>query len=181
MAMNLTKAKPYAKAIFNLALSNDQIVMWRDILEMLAQVAIECTKSGILCNPKVEDAIKVGFFSEVILKFPAGEGLIKLLAERKKLTVLPEILVNYQQMCFAYNQILKVKVVSMCELSDIQKEQLNNALNLRYNCKILLQYCIDAELIGGGIIHIADRVVDHSIRGILQNLKHSLTFKEQPC
>lgn len=176
-----SSSKHYAKAIFDLALRDGQLVVWQQALAILALIAVECEKKGILSNQKIEAAKKIGLFLEVTTEYPAVIGLVQLLAERKKLIILSDIVVAYRQLLFAHNKTLEVKVVSACELNAEQKERLFAALKQRYNSEILLQYGVDSELIGGGVIYILDRVIDHSFKGILRNLKQNLTFKEQLC
>lgn len=181
MAINFTSAKPYAKAVFDLALSNDQIMVWKSVLEELALVSVECKKHGLLSDPKVGVEKKVAFFLEAASRLPAAMSLVELLAERKRLTLLPDIADCYQKLFLAHSKILEVRVVSACELSDMQKERLHGVLCQRYGGEILLHYCIDANLIGGAVISISDHIIDHSIKGMLLNLKQNLTFKEQLC
>ncbi|HBC72037.1 MAG TPA: F0F1 ATP synthase subunit delta, partial [Coxiellaceae bacterium] len=65
-----------------------------------------------------------------------------------------------------------------CELTPTQKEQFLVALQKRYNCEILLQCHIDSALIGGAVVYISDKVIDGSIKGMLQKLKLNLLFKD---
>jgi len=178
MAILLTKARPYAKAIFSLALERDQLSLWQDTLKNLTQVVVECGKNKLLDNPKITVAEKIGFFADVINQIPeATTSLVKLLVERKKLTLLPNILASYQQLYLAYNKTLVVKIISAYELNTTQKEQLSCALKERYQKEISLQCHVDDTLIGGAVMYVADKVVDHSIRGMLQRLKQNLLLK----
>ena len=100
MTINLTAAKPYAKAIFDLALRNNQVSKWQHTLKMLSLTTTECKKSGLLNNPKIKFAQKIELFSDVIENSPEAINLVQLLAERKKLTILPNIAACYQQLFF---------------------------------------------------------------------------------
>src|SRR3990172_11957301 len=178
MITNLTTAKPYAKAIFNLALRNQQLLEWQHLLKMLTIVALECKKRKLLINPQINSEQKIDFFSDVINKSPEATNLVALLAMRKKLALLPDISSVYQALLLAHNKILEVKIISAYELTITQKEQFLTALQQRYKCEISLQCLIDTKLIGGAVVYIADKVIDGSIKGLLQNLKHNLLFKD---
>ena len=177
MTIYQTQARSYAKAIFDLALPQQKLGEWQESLKMLAQIALACKESDILENPQVQGKQKITLFAGVIDELPEALNLLKLLAQRKKLSILPEIASSYQQLFFTHTKTLEVKVVSVEELTASQKEQLFGALKRRHQCEILLRYQIDDKLIGGAIIYVADKVIDGSISGILQRLKQNLLLK----
>lgn len=176
MITNLTTARPYSKAIFALALRDKTLPEWQHALNNLALVAIECKKRFLLKNPGISDKQKLSFFHEISKNFPVATNLIRILTERKKLEILPEIADGYQKLFFEHEKILPVKVETTHELTLGQKERLTTTLQKRFqqNNKILLQYQINKELIGGAVIYIADQVIDGSIKGMLQRLKQNL-------
>ena len=174
MSLNLTNARPYAKAIFNLALVHDKVAVWHDTLELFSLIVEDSKEYGILDTPLLTVQEKNRFFAPVTVKFPEAVNLIKLLVVRKKLSLLPDIYSGYQRLFFAHNNILEVRVESKEELLSEQKEQLICALEATYHSKILLQVSYDASLIGGGVIYIADKVIDCSIKGFLERLRKKL-------
>lgn len=179
MITSLPTVRPYAKAIFDLALHDQQLEIWQDRLQVLAVIATEYQQQGLLSDPKITYNQKVDFFTDVVGESIEATNLIKLLTARKKLSLLSEIAVSYQQLFFAHEKILEVKVVSASALAIGQKEQLLNNLQRRYQqYKFLLQYDIDEQLIGGAIIYMAGRVIDYSIKGLLERLKYHLMIKE---
>lgn len=173
---HLATARPYSKAIFALALRDQKLPEWQQALNNLALVATECKKRSLLKNPEIDTKQKLSFFYEVSKKFPAITNLIHILADRKKLEILPEIADGYQKLFFEHEKILPAKVETAHELTTGQKEQLTRALQKRFKqySEILLQYQINKELIGGAIIYIAGQVIDGSIKGMLERLKQNL-------
>jgi F-type H+-transporting ATPase subunit delta len=178
MTIHLTRARPYAKAVFSLALECDQLSLWQETLDMLAAIAKECGENKLLDNPKIKASEKIDFFADIIGQVPVViSNLVKLLVGRKKLFLLPAIAASYQQLLFAHNNILEAKIISAGELDVEQKEQLLKALKQRYQREILLACHVDPALIGGAVIYVADKVIDGSIRGMLQRLKQNLLLK----
>jgi F-type H+-transporting ATPase subunit delta len=177
MTTPIAQAEPYAKAIFDLALHDNKLSEWHQILKMMAEVALVCKENQLLDNPKVNATQEIDFFAEIINQSPEAMNLIRLLAERKKLSMLPEVAAGYQKLFFANNKMLEVEVFSASELTSVQKERLLSALNQRYQGEILLQYHVDEKLIGGAVMHIEDKVIDSSISGMLQLLKQNLLLK----
>jgi len=174
MIVDLTAARPYAKAIFALASRDQQFYEWQNALKTLATAATECKKRFLLNNPRVGRKQELDFFNGASENFPVAYNLVRVLAERKNIEILPAIAASYQQLLFEHEKILEAKVVTVCELSAIQKEQLVKALQERTQCQILLQCQIDAKLIGGAVIYVDGQVIDRSIKGMLQRLKQSL-------
>jgi F-type H+-transporting ATPase subunit delta len=176
----LSPARPYAKAIFALALRDQQFFEWQKALNTFAAIAVECKKRFLLNNPRVGRKQKLDFFCDALENFPMAINLIRMLVERKKLEILPNIALGYQQLLFEHEKTLVAKVITTHELSVEQREQLLKALQQRYQQRILLQCQIDAKLIGGAVIYIDGRVIDGSIKGMLQRLKQSFKHTEMP-
>ncbi|CAL7963368.1 ATP synthase subunit delta [Gammaproteobacteria bacterium] len=174
MTIDLTAARPYAKAIFALALRDRQFYEWQNALNTLATVTTECKKRFLLNNPRVGRKQELEFFSGTSEDFPVAYNLVRVLAERKNIGILPDIAASYKQLLFEHEKILEAKVVTACELSTVQKEQLVKALQERTQHQILLQCQIDTTLIGGAVVYVDGQVIDGSIKGMLQRLKQSL-------
>ncbi|MEI8055305.1 MAG: F0F1 ATP synthase subunit delta [bacterium] len=174
MITDLTAARPYAKAIFALAVRDQKFYEWQKALDTLAMVTTECKKSFLLNNPRVGNKQELEFFNGVSEDFPVAYSLVKVLAERKNIGILPGIAASYKQLLFEHEKILEAKIVTVCELSAIQKEQLIKALQERTQCQILLQCQIEPALIGGAVVYVGGQVIDGSVKGMLQRLKQSL-------
>jgi F-type H+-transporting ATPase subunit delta len=167
-------ARPYAKAVFALALRDQKLEDWQKTLDTLALVATECKKRSLLNNPGIGRKQEEGFFNDASKDFPDASSLIRILSERKKLEILPNIASNYQKLFFEHKKILEVKIVTAHEMNPEQKEKLENALQQQCKKQVSAHYQINNKLIGGAVIHVAGQLIDGSIKGKLQRLKHSL-------
>lgn len=145
-------ARPYCKAIFALALREQNFQNWQTALDKLV----------------------LNKFDEAISEFLPIANLLSLLLQNNKLDLLPCIAINFKKLVLEYQNIIEAKVVSVLELNNLQKEQLKKALEKRYLAQILLKYEIDSALIGGAVIYIRDQVIDGSIKTALHGLKQSL-------
>lgn len=168
-----TAARPYAKAIFELALEKKQLQFWHETLSGLAQIINAGEDGRWLDSPLLDFTQKMGFFAGVVGKDPLVANLVKILAERKKLSLLPEIAFSYQQLFFQQQGILEVKLVTASSLDQDQEERLLTELKQRYRNEIILQHTVDPGLIGGAVMYVGDKVTDLSMRGMLQSLKRS--------
>jgi F-type H+-transporting ATPase subunit delta len=176
MLTNLATVRSYAKAIFAVATCKQQFTVWQNALTTLALVVRECQKKNLLNNPKITSKQKLPLFCSVIKDFPAANNLVYILAEHRKLELLPEINAYYKQLLLEHEQTLEAKVITAYELTIEQKEKLSLALQQRYQRKILLRCQLDTQLIGGAVVHIANQVIDGSVKGMLQRLKQELIF-----
>ncbi len=174
MVQYQTIARPYAKAAFAFALERDEILAWQNMLTFSAgliehpQVAKLFDEQPYLKCVEVFHALSDGVLDEY------GKNFIALLAENYRLQALPQILTafeaNYAQHC----QQDKAFVSSACELSDAQKQSIQQALQKRYGKKITLVCQVDTSLIAGVCIQVGDQVIDSSVKTKLQRLAQQL-------
>lgn len=180
MADHLTEARPYAKAIFAIALEHQKLTEWADALNMLSQFTLELQKYYILKNPKFRKQQKIDLFLDPAHKiaeyinFPEAKNLLRFLMLQKHLLILPEINKIYQEMINTHSNILKTTIKTAIALDGSQKKKIIGKLALRYKKEIHLAEIVDPKLIGGAIIYAGDQVLDSSITGSLKRLKETL-------
>jgi len=179
MSESITIARPYAKAIFNLAMSQGALSKWSEYLGDLAAVMTNEDVAEFIANP----ASTPQQHSELLLTLTAQKAgkddkhlksFIEKLAQNKRLIVLPEIVTLYEDMRAEQEKVLTVNVVSYSELSKAQQEKLVTALSNRLERQVILNITLDKALIGGAVINAGDLVIDGSVRGKLNKLKTRL-------
>jgi len=97
-----------------------------------------------------------------------------LLAENKRLALLPEIVQLFEAVKAEREGVLEAHVTSAFELSAAQLAGLVAKLESKFGRKISAAQSVDAELIGGVMIQVGDEVMDASVRGGLANLAVTL-------
>lgn len=167
--MSNQDARPYCKAIFALALREQNFREWQDILDELAVIVCSTSLGPVDCAAGQQASIDA-----IMAKFPPAVNLLSILLQNNKLDLLPYIAINFKKLFLEHQKTTEAKIVTVIELSDSQKQQLKQALEERYKAKILLKYEIDSALIGGVVIYIQDQVIDGSIKTALHCLKQSL-------
>jgi F-type H+-transporting ATPase subunit delta len=170
-------ARPYAKAAFDLAEADGDTGNWNDMLVLTSTLVAEDTIQRLLQSPEVSQGQLVGMIAEA-----AGEalnrrfkGFLSILAENKRLTLLPEITDLYQRLREEADKLLRVRVVSAFELEEDQATRLKEALARRFEREILLDSEVDSSLIGGAVVYAGGQVIDGSLRDRLTKLSNSLT------
>ncbi|KPJ68131.1 MAG: hypothetical protein AMJ43_01635 [Coxiella sp. DG_40] len=173
MTENYLIARPYAKAIFALALADNKLHEWSEMLNVLAYVARNVYVKKVLVDPRVNLQQRASLFIDICAQITDEKQInfLKVLATHRRLAILPVIAECYEQLCNKHENIVKLKIISAMPLPNEQQEKLQQCLQKRIGTKIVAQYKCDQSLIGGIVIRIDDRIIDGSIRGKLQRLE----------
>jgi len=176
MAELSTLARPYAKAAFVHAKAAAQLAAWSAMLQLAAQLAGDKKVKALLSSPAQTTKVKASAFNQVAGEAfdKAQQNFIGVLAENRRLLLLPQIAEQFEQYRAEQEQSLDVKVISAFALNEAQQQQLKTTLNKRLAREIRLEVVEDKSLIGGVLIKAGDTVIDGSIRGKLEKLAEAL-------
>jgi F-type H+-transporting ATPase subunit delta len=171
-----TTARPYAKAIFELANEAGTLTDWSETLAFLGAVVSNDDVRVLLDDPKMT---KQSAANAVITLCDGklddkAENLVKQLAEYDRLEVLPEISVLYETMKDEAEDVIEAVVTSAKKLTKKETEAIAKALKKRLDREVKITTKIDKSVLGGAIIRAGDLVIDGSIQGRLQNITQSL-------
>jgi len=180
MSDTTTIARPYAKAIFKHALSAGRLAEWSQVLCDLANVVLHPKAQQFICNPTTTPAVQTEFLlglktsGEQTSNHEAIKNLVGLLAENKRLLVLPDVFVQYEALRAEQEKTLIACVSSFAALTSTEENQLIHSLSQRLQRQVTLDVSIDPSLIGGAVIRAGDLVIDGSVRGKLNKLSTTL-------
>jgi F-type H+-transporting ATPase subunit delta len=177
MSELITLARPYASAAFELAKEEKNFDHWSEMLGFMAAVAHDRTMRIVLDSPRLSEDQAAEMFISVCEERIDDEGrnFIKLLAENRRLTLLPEITALYEFMRSEAEGKIDAEVVSAKELDEAQIEAINKALKARLGREVHLTTRTDKSLLGGAVIRAGDLLIDGSIRGRLNQLSTILS------
>jgi F-type H+-transporting ATPase subunit delta len=99
---------------------------------------------------------------------------VHLLAENKRLVLLPEISLLFENLKANQEKSVDVEITTAFEISSDVSSKLAQALKDRLQREIKLATSVDQSLIGGAIIRAGDNVIDGSVRGKLSKLAESM-------
>jgi F-type H+-transporting ATPase subunit delta len=183
MSQYLTIARPYAKAVFDNAVEQNQLDEWSAVLLALSTTSNEPKVCEMLQRPTTTDVALIDLFYDVANLVATAEvaalgerfiNFIKLLAEHKRFNCLADIAKLYHQMLISYKKITEVDVISAFEMNKAQTKKLQKALEEKFKSKIIMQHTLDKSLIGGLIVRTDKFVMDSSLKGRLTRLETSL-------
>ncbi len=176
MAELTTVARPYAKAAFQFADESNSLNDWSDMLAFASAVSVDETVQGYLQNPKVTSAQKADAFTQLCSDKlnEQGKNFIALLAQNKRLSLLPEIVVLFEAFKSLKEQSVDAYITSAFPLTDEQTSKLAASLKQKLGKEVNVTTSEDSSLLGGVIIHAGDIVIDGSVRGKLAKLADKL-------
>jgi F-type H+-transporting ATPase subunit delta len=168
MAEIATVARPYAEAAFGLADKSGALATWSDALGALAQAARDPAMQSVLGNPHVADARMVEMLGSIAQGAPQElKRFLEMLAENKRLTVLPEVHGQFERLRAEREGTVDARIESAFPMAGDELAALVADLERRFKRKVRAQVVHDPELIGGARITVGDQVIDGSIRGKL--------------
>lgn len=176
MAELLTLARPYAKAAFEFALSADKLAEWSEQLATAAAVSQTEKIVKVLTSPSLTSVQQAQCFIDVCADQLGAnvQNFIRVLAENKRLALLPQIAVLYDEYKANREKSVDVEVATAFELDAELQQKLAKALSSKLERDVKLQSTIDEDLIGGVVIRAADVVIDNSVRGRLSKLAEAM-------
>ncbi len=100
--------------------------------------------------------------------------LLQLLADRRRLNLLPYIELTYRELLHERKNIATATVVSADPLSDGSVLEIKTRLIKQLGKQVELEVKVDRSLIGGMVLRVGDQVIDGSLKGKLEALEASL-------
>lgn len=177
MADRATIARPYARAAFAFARDAKDFAAWSKLLRSVAEAAGDPRVARLIGHPQVTDDKLVELFDSVSGKATgkAGRNFLSMLAENKRLALLPEISAQFEVLRAEVENVVDVEVIAAREIAAPQQKRLKEALKRRLGRDVRMHTRIDDTLIGGAIVRAGDLVIDGSLRGRLARLGLALT------
>lgn len=176
MAEAITVARPYADAVYKMAVANNSLSQWSKMLQLAAEIAEDEQVKLLIGNPRVSAKQLGDIFLEIgRSKFNAeARNLVMLLIENKRVVVLSQISQLFEQLKARHEGVLEARVVSAFAIENRQLKKLVEDLEQKFKRKIEAQVSIDPELIGGIKVEVGDEILDASVRGKLEAMAVAL-------
>jgi F-type H+-transporting ATPase subunit delta len=175
VAENLTLARPYAEAAFDLARAGGSLDAWEQALARMAQVANDPQMQQCIGNPKFTSEKLAQLFIDVCGKIAdASKNFVRILVDNERLPVLPEIHELFVRLKNSHEGVKQAQVTSAFPLDEAALKKLVAELEPRFKCKLEATVDVDPELIGGVRVAVGDEVIDASVRGKLATMAAAL-------
>jgi F-type H+-transporting ATPase subunit delta len=176
MAENVTIARPYAEAAFQLAKESGTLPAWENALSSMAAAAAEPSVRGVLTDPGRTSTDRGFLFLTVVPGELAEEhrSFARVLAENGRLGLLPEIQQMFTDLKNEHERTAIANISSAFPMDDATVARLMADLEPRFGCRLVPRVTLDPELIGGVTVAVGDEVIDASVRGKLAAMATAL-------
>ena len=176
MAENSTAARPYARAVFELARQRGALKEWSDTLEFLAHVVTNDSVRAMISDPRVTRDKLARSIVDIGLDRLAngGENFVRLLSENGRLDAVPAVWEQYEYLKAEAERVVDVTLRSALPVPDEFRDRIADAMRKRVGREIRLHTEIDETLVGGAVIEAGDTVIDGSVRARINQLAGTL-------
>jgi F-type H+-transporting ATPase subunit delta len=176
MAEKTTLARPYAKAIFELASQDNEIDSWMEKLQLLSHVSSIDEVRDVIKNPEIKLEDTVAMIMEVCKDMldEKSINLLHLAGENGKLELFPQIAEEFEKLKAQAQGTMEAEVISAFAVNATQKKLITDSLEKRFNKEVTITTTIDKSLVGGILIRAGDMVIDGSVSNQLKKITHTL-------
>ena len=173
----------YARALFDVALKEGDVQQaGRDLAEFAGIVSGNDGLARVLSNPAVAAAQKRGIVDQLLLRAgtasPVVARLLRLLADRDRLVLLPEIVAGYRARLLEHQKVIRVELVTAVALPPDRLAALHQRLAQATGRRaedVHLETRVDPAIIGGAITRIGSTVYDGSVTRQLAKMRETLS------
>ena len=171
-------ARRYARALHALASEARRAEPVADELAAFEQLlARDAALRDVLLRPWVKAATKRAIVLEIAERLgvsPLTRNFLALVAQRRRLDMLGEILVAYRTRVDEAAGRIRARVRSAAPLTDAERAALRERLGRRLGKTVLLDTEVDPGLLGGFVAEVGSRVLDMSVAGQLSALRERI-------
>jgi len=161
-------ARRYARALLELAREAQTLDATGQELAAVAATFEEPRLRAVVLNPAVDRGARRGIVAGVVDALgvsPSVTNLVKLLADRDRLSILTEVAQSYEALVDAELGRTRVHISSAIPLEAAEKTELTElAKRLAGAAEVVVTTSVDAELLGGVVLDIHSTVWDGSLR-----------------
>jgi F-type H+-transporting ATPase subunit delta len=172
-----TAAARYAKALFNVTEKRGETDRALEDLHGLVPVLGWGSETGRhLASPQLRlldkrEALKKSLEGRVL---PLVAIFVDLLLRKKRLREYDVVVTEFEALVEHARGIQRAHVVSAVPLDAAEEARLLKVLEGYTKKKVKLTSEVDGALMGGALVRIGDRVVDRSVRTLLDSIEHQL-------
>jgi F-type H+-transporting ATPase subunit delta len=173
-----TSATRYAKALLDVAINeSDPSIVEQDLTSIARAMAGSAELRRALTSPGIPQQIRVNVVGALAAKAgvqaPVAK-LLKMLADRGRLDLVPTMAEVYSERLRAHRNIVRATVTSAAPLSAEKKERLEASLSGMTGKNVQVETVVDPSIIGGIVTRIDSTVYDGSIRMQLARMRQQL-------
>ncbi len=171
-----TIARPYAKAVFDLANQDNSFDKWSDVLSLLSNIVADSAMQDLVQDPfadktKLAELVKAVCADKIDEQ---GYNLVNTLIDNGRLNAVNAIAGRFEELRAEAESMIEANVESALPLDEVQLDKLAKSLEKHFGKKVKLTSCVNEDLMGGVLIRAGDTVIDGSVRTKLEKLASTI-------
>jgi len=167
----------YARALYIATERRSETVRaLADLQAMQATLGSGTRVGTLLASPLVLMSDKRKVLRDVFKEraLPIVVVFIDLLIRKKRLVQLAGIVHQFEALVEKQQGVRRAQVSSAVPLTDAELKRLHAELERKTGMKIKLGVSIEPSLLGGALVRIGDRVIDRSVKSLLETIEQRL-------
>ncbi len=171
-------ARPYARALFEIADAQKSVASIRGDLEKLRELIAKSQDfERFLGSPVVSNEEQTAVIQKIAQRLGLSAlvtNFMRLLADKHRLIALDTIIDLFEEEADNSEGIWRAEAYAPVKLSGIQLSRLRAALESMTGQKIVVKDYVDESLIGGLLIKVNGQVYDNTIKTQLDALRQQV-------
>ena len=168
-------ARPYAKAVFEIAKESNALQSWLELLNNLSSISNNCSIVDLVNSPSTSN----DKLSRLILDILSDTNIqqknyINILIANDRLLASNEIYNLFEEFKRIEENTTYVTIESAEEVDNFFKQKIKDKLQKKFNGEVHIEVKIDTSLIGGAVIRTDSLIIDGSVKGKIERLKQNL-------
>ena len=176
---NRTAAARYARALFDVSVKDrDLRQVEADLARFAALIHGHETLNRVLLNPAIPTSRKLAIVNALLGSFadliPPVAKLLRLMATRDRLGLLPEVLRSYRARLLDHLGVVEAQVTTAWPLTPERAAAIERSLAQASRREVTMTTDVDPEILGGVVARLGTTVYDGSVARHLERIRDNL-------
>ncbi|SFR56097.1 ATP synthase F1 subcomplex delta subunit [Yoonia tamlensis] len=171
-------ASRYATAVFELAKEGKAIkALETDVAALESAIADSADMRTLLSSPlysREQQGTAISAIAEKMKLSASTSNVLALLASKRRLFVLPQLLTVLQAMLAEERGEVTAEVTAAKKLTKAQADKLAKTLTAQVGKSVTIKETVDERIIGGLIVKVGSKMIDTSIASKLNALQNTM-------
>ncbi len=175
--MASTSVRRYAQAAFAIAVERDALDVWARDLEAARGIVGESDVTAFLAAPSVPETVKLDGVNTLLSDVdPLVRNLVSLLTTNGDIERFGGVCDTFRDLMDEHLGIGRAQITTAVPLDEARRERIVSSLQEMTGYeRIEVTEAVDAEIIGGVVARVGDRLFDGSTRSRLRLMQETLT------
>lgn len=170
-----TTARRYAQAAFAVAQRDNETDLWLRDLQSVSEALQNPEIADYFKDPKTSREDKLQTIGSIFgTAHPHVTNLLRLLVTQQRMILVPAITREFLDLYRDARGITEASVTVARPVSSDEQKEITRRLEAITGRTVEVHVQVDPSILGGIVVRIGDQLIDASVAGRLQRLRHQL-------